>query len=153
MVVEEVAKPVNANLSIFIARLGNEDIICMLNASLLGIWEAPMRSLLEIINNQLLLIWIKLLLLAWWYQFWRMTPNMCWKCWSCNAKLAGNGILGWWWFLVLSAQILLRSLLKVIFLLLKCLLWPYSWWNWPWNAYQVVIRVLRDNLDSLIAGS
>ena len=64
MVVEEAAKPANANLSIFIARSGNEDIIRMSNASLLGIWEAPTCSLLEIINNQLLLIWIKLLLLA-----------------------------------------------------------------------------------------
>ena len=57
MAVEEVAKPVNANLSIFIARLDNEDSICMSNASLLGIWEALTCSFLEIINNQLLLIW------------------------------------------------------------------------------------------------
>ena len=70
-----MTQPVNANSSIFISRSGNEDLISMSNASLMSIRKAPTRSLLEVINNQLLLIRINLQLLALWCQLWRMTFN------------------------------------------------------------------------------
>ena len=150
MVVEEVTQPANANLSIFIARSGNEDLINMSNASLMSIQKAPTRSLLEVIDNQLLLIRINLQLLALWCQLWRTTFNMCWKCWSCNTKLAGNGVLAWWWFLVSHVQILLQSLLNVVLLFLKSPPSLYSCWNWPWHVCPVGIRMAQDSLDSLI---
>ena len=98
MAVQEATKPADANSSILIARSGNKDLINMSNTSYLSIREAPLRSLLEVINNQLLLIRINLLSLTCWCQFRRTTLNTCWKGWSCNAKLLSNGILAWWWF-------------------------------------------------------
>ncbi len=153
MVMEEVTKPANAHSSIFITRLGSEDLIYTLNTSLLSIREAATCCFLEVINNKVFLFRINLLALACWCQFWRTTINTGWKCRSCNTKLAGNGILAWWWFLVPGVEILLHSLLKVIFFFLKCLLWLYSCWVLPWHVYWVVIRILWGNLDSLIPGS
>ena len=138
---------------ILIARLGNKDLINMSNASYLSIQEAPTCCLLEIINDQLLLIRINLLSLACWCQFWRMTLNPCWKCQSWDTKLPGNGILAWWWFLVLGFQILFQGLLEVIFFFLRSFSCLYSCWNQPWHVYQVAIGVPQDNLNSCITVS
>ena len=68
-----------------------------------------------------------------------------------DTKLLSNGILAWWWFLVLGIHTYpfegYHLFLEEFF---SCL---YSCWNWPWHVYQVVIGVPWDNLKSCITVS
>jgi len=63
MVMQEATQPVNADFSIWVARLSVKDLISMSNALFSSVWKAPVHSLLQVIDNQFL-ITKNLLLLA-----------------------------------------------------------------------------------------